>query len=581
MKRLICPLALLLMAPVRAQNAMVVDAGKVTGTIRSLQGVNCGPLNLKRNLDLTAWYRRLRIDTIRTHDYYGPFDIPAIFADQTKSATDPSSYDFQDSDTYMKGIVDSGAVPFLRLGISWNQKGWALQMSLDKLAEVCRRIVMHYNAGWASGYRYGITHVEFWNEPNGPGFWPGTAADFFQAYEKTVSKLKGDDASLIVGACGLAGYEDTAYREAFISYCAKNSVPLDFYSWHLYGTRDRGKTKTPHPFDVVNNSRAVQAVLDANGMKTTGQILSEWNVALGSDRGTWLQDVAGAAYCASTLIYMQDTEIDKAHHYRGDVHGGGVGGMGLFSDGSTPQARAWVFQMNGGMLLTSRRLEVTGADQDGFTALAGANGDGSEVRILVADYQGTTTTRSLQVDNLPSGRWLVERWGMSVGTPKYQRLDSGLMAVSGSLSLSLPSGRYVQQVRITKANGTGPVLRLADPMLPYQGARGDFVISGAPPGATYIVAMSASGSQPGFRLPGGPILPLNYDVLTDLGLALLGTPSFRDLSGTVPASGTLAGSFDFGKLPAIAISGEVTYAGVFLSGARFAAVTNADSAKVR
>src|SRR5262249_33510056 len=55
-----------------------VDAGKVIGNIRSFQGTNAGPLPLAPQLpNATAQYKEMRIDIVRTHDFFGPTDIDA------------------------------------------------------------------------------------------------------------------------------------------------------------------------------------------------------------------------------------------------------------------------------------------------------------------------------------------------------------------------------------------------------------------------------------------------------------------------------------------------------------------------
>src|ERR1017187_651684 len=88
---------------------VLVDAAKVTGTIRSLQGVNLGPLHTQPGLpDLTAQYRDLRIDTIRAHDFFGPADMDArpkdrgaalvIFPDWKADPGREESYQFGPSD---------------------------------------------------------------------------------------------------------------------------------------------------------------------------------------------------------------------------------------------------------------------------------------------------------------------------------------------------------------------------------------------------------------------------------------------------------------------------------------------------
>src|ERR1700739_2325018 len=59
-----------------------VDAGKVTGHIRSFQGVNGQPTPVMKGLpNLVNEYKVLRIDMVRTHDFMGPTKIDSVFKD--------------------------------------------------------------------------------------------------------------------------------------------------------------------------------------------------------------------------------------------------------------------------------------------------------------------------------------------------------------------------------------------------------------------------------------------------------------------------------------------------------------------
>ena len=61
--------------------ALQVDAGKVTGAIRSFQGLNGPPYPIMEGLpDLIHQYQDLHIDSIRTHDIMGPTDIAAHYS---------------------------------------------------------------------------------------------------------------------------------------------------------------------------------------------------------------------------------------------------------------------------------------------------------------------------------------------------------------------------------------------------------------------------------------------------------------------------------------------------------------------
>jgi hypothetical protein len=56
-------------------------------------------------------------------------------------------------------------------------------------------------------------------------------------------------------------------------------------------------------------------------------------------------------------------------------------------------------------------------------------------------------------------------------------------------------------------------------------------------GREYIVGGSLSGAYPGFTLPGGNVIPLNFDPLTRFILQHLNGQLFRDFMGTLDAEG--------------------------------------------
>src|ERR1035437_393123 len=68
-----------LAVPARPQTRKVsIDASNVTGTIRSLQGVNLGPLSSRPGgPDLSKQYKDIGVSFVRTHDFNGPTDIDA------------------------------------------------------------------------------------------------------------------------------------------------------------------------------------------------------------------------------------------------------------------------------------------------------------------------------------------------------------------------------------------------------------------------------------------------------------------------------------------------------------------------
>ncbi len=548
------------------------------GAVKDLQGVNCGPLSTRKSWDLTAWYRRMRISSVRTHDFYGPCDLPELFPDQAKDPKDPKSYNFKNTDRILLGIYNAGISIFLRIGTSWNHSGWRIS-NLDKMAEVSRRIVLHYNKGWANGFHLGIKHVEIWNEPNGWRFWNRSASDFYYFYKQAAGKIKSDDPTVRIGACGVAGNQPGAYREGFISYCAKNKAPLDFFSWHRYG-RPAGS----NPYAYFQDAKTLRSILDSNNFKQAVVILSEWNAALGRNRPPILGNIAGAAYSVSALTYLQDTTTLMAHHYRGDVFGGPGNTMGLFDDANTLKHRGWGYVMTGRMLLTPVRVKATGSDKNGFTILAGRDGRGRVFQVLVSDYPGSASGRWLNVKGLPAGnsRVLVERWGMDAGGG-YRPLEAKLAASRGSMAFGFPRRAFVHLLRIKVAGGRGPVLSLEDPETPWEGVAADILLAGrnSYKNLNYIILFSLSGSSPGVDLPGGIHLPLNPDSATSLCIELANSRMLRNVLGSLDKNSTARCRLDAGRTFNYLAGKKITVAGLLFDGRKIVAATNHEDCTIK
>ncbi len=66
----------------------------------------------------------------------------------------------------------------------------------------------------------------------------------------------------------------------------------------------------------------------------------------------------------------------------------------------------------------------------------------------------------------------------------------------------------------------------------------------------YFLLGSVTGTEPGFPLPGGNTLPLNWDLFTGMTFKYANTPIFVDFYGTLNASGQASATFDsLGPLP--------------------------------
>lgn len=388
---------------------LTIDAGKASGVIRSFQAVNGQPTPMIPGLpNVIPHYREMRIAMVRTHDMMGPTDIDArfslkdpgltwlvpergeraaivkegnansIFPDWNADPEAPASYNFGPTDKVIQAIWGIGAEVYYRIGRSWGANADP-PPDFDKFAAVVKHVAMHYNQGWAGGYHDHIRYWEFWNEPEISVFWSGTPEQFYALYEKTARALKSLDPSLKVGtpakACALC---EGPYREDLLNYCVAHNTPLDFYSWHTYADL------SADAYDTVRIGRQIRRLLDAKGFRSAESCLSEWGLSADftDAEKPVLQGMENAAFMGSTIIYMQDSTIDRAIFYRGDA-----AWVGLFGRHGEYLKPAYTFRAMGAMRDTPERISVTGTDNFGFAALAGRSRDGRTVQVLISNYR--------------------------------------------------------------------------------------------------------------------------------------------------------------------------------------------------
>jgi len=163
--------------------SLEVDASKLTGSIRSFQAVDGGPVaTLPDGIDLSARYKELRINLVRTHDLYGPTELDSHFEDKffqrlfsdpaqrsqfVRSANQavifpnsdadpeaPQSYNFKPTDRVVSGIRAIGADVYFHVGRSFGASGVDVTpVNEAKYVAILKHVAMHYNHRWDSGMR--------------------------------------------------------------------------------------------------------------------------------------------------------------------------------------------------------------------------------------------------------------------------------------------------------------------------------------------------------------------------------------------------------------------------------------------
>ena len=155
-------------------------------------------------------------------------------------------YNFSYVDQIYDGLLARGVRPFVELSFMppalsatpvvhqsfWYHpvvsppKSWALWDEL--IQHLARHLIARYGIAEVSKW-----YFEVWNEPN-LDFWAGDPkqATYFDLYDHTARALKEVSPLLRVGGPATA---QSAWVPAFLDHVAKDHVPVDFVSTHIYG----------------------------------------------------------------------------------------------------------------------------------------------------------------------------------------------------------------------------------------------------------------------------------------------------------------------------------------------------------
>jgi xylan 1,4-beta-xylosidase len=409
-----------------------IDATVTVGALRPLSGVQAA------DAEGTAFYRSARVDLVRISEVAGAADIDVIFPDMNADVENPKSYNFAPTDRLVASIKKGDAEPLFRIGQSANG-GANPPANPDKWAQIARHVVLHYNAAWNKGFRYGIRYWEVWNAPDSKLFWNGTPEEYYALYAKTAQAIETADASALVGGPAIskpliAG----AYREKFMDFVRLNRLPLDFFSWHFYAVDSND------PYLFVTIARQLRTILDAHGFGSTKNVLDEWNVDPAEQD---LSKAARASFAASSLIYMLGGPVDAQTYHRADAAARTVGG----ADEIDSALGAF-----GALKSAPVLIRTDGGDEAGFAVVAGRSKDGRSIQVLISNYQ-------------IASKFLRPRDNWDTTLPERRVLqyhDNG----GYDATISLPAGKFqVKRYRISDSSNfaltgqsveTGPNIRL-------------------------------------------------------------------------------------------------------------------------
>lgn len=403
---------------------ITLDLSKKIGKIKDMNATGQAPLGGGIGFDAYKNFHLLSdvcVPYVRLHDVggaYGGFryvDVPNIFRDFEADENDPASYDFAFTDVYITELVKNGLKPYYRLGVTIENHAEIRSYRIDpptdyeKWARVCAHIVMHYNEGWANGFHYGIEYWEIWNEPDDgervSQMWNGTPEDYYRLYDVASKHLKARFPHIKVGGYAAIGFQaltDTpeqleanprhAYQmrffHGFMEYVREHGSPLDFFSWHCYGTVE----------PLLIHGKWVREQLDAYGFKNTESHINEWNPPPRTARDR----SEHAAKVAAIMLGAQNVGIDMLMIY--DARYDATLYSAFFTPGVRlyPSHTYYAFAAFAALYRLGTQVSLT-CDTDGVYAVAASNGE--KHALMISNVSEETKELHITGADLSNARW--------------------------------------------------------------------------------------------------------------------------------------------------------------------------------
>ena len=329
-----CCVSAAVLSAVGAPSAdFTLDFGATKGKVKRLNGM-CNTARISNSLhaksDELPLFKALELPCCRYHDAalvnpgYALVDISRIFPLFHLDADDPRNYNFKPTDDYVLRTLETGAEVEFRFGesIEHSKNRYRVNMpdDVEKLAAICVRIVRHYNAGWANGFKLNIRRWSVWEEPDLDQILYVKDGNQFGAYARLyraiATAVKREFPDVLVG-----GPEDCCspdFRRDLVKLCRDEKLPLDFVMFDCY-TRDVE--------DLFTQICDTRRMMDGFGFKDARLGVSEWHYGptsfqnLNNNPKTAkrthadLIGIDAAAYAAAVLSRMQDAPVDDLFYY--------------------------------------------------------------------------------------------------------------------------------------------------------------------------------------------------------------------------------------------------------------------------
>ncbi len=322
-----------------------------------------------------------------------------------------SRYDFTDVDQLINLLEAHTVVPYW----SYDYMPDALQpvtgdyksppSSYAAWQRVLRAFAAHFRA---TGRRVG--YQEIYNEPDNKDFWSGTEDDYMKLYDYGARGVRQGDPDAVVGGPALAF--TNGWVSTFLNHVSTRKLPLDFFSFHFYGTTSYDNETMAQELETLREDFAHRPYFD-----TTEWDLNEYNSYSidyppdGAQQHDGLAEALLNDY-AYFLTQPELTEVSWAQFL--DSGAGNFSGM-VSIDGH----RKAVFNADkiyAMMPVDRRQVTIRGARSTltGTTIQGMASTDSHKADLVLWNGTGSAQTLSVRLAHIPFAR----------GTLRVYRIDA-------------------------------------------------------------------------------------------------------------------------------------------------------------
>ncbi len=433
-------------------DSIKINFKNVSGKVNYMNAVNNGPTAPSVRLSKTNFdaYKAAEISFARNHDasFYQGFggehtvDVHRIFKNFDADETAPEAYIFEPTDKYLQNITNAGTKVFYRLGASIEhgfKYGTYPPKDTEKWVRICEHIINHYINGWANGYELDIKYWEIWNEPdciNADGSnpcWQGTQDEFIEFFCTSLKLLKDKFPDLKIGGPAFMMIWNTEYVEKLLSKLKERSIPLDFFSFHWYGTTMDS---------LASSIKEAKKLLNKYGFKNTELIINEWNYVKGWTEDLWEyslkseKNLKGAAFISAAMATAQALDLDMLMYY--DARPCAMNGM---FDANTfkPLKGYYPFVMFKELLKLGTYVKTENSINDIYTCTA-TNGESHAIMLTYYNDDDSLTSKEVMLDlsELPEGDWLIEYYLLDETHNCELERSEEITAITKSISLDMP-----------------------------------------------------------------------------------------------------------------------------------------------